>query len=198
MRGNAALRVDEGVPLVDHLVIANTNRTDLGNAVAVRPSTCRFNIDDDVVLFGIEREIDTRDMCGNAHIGELAETGELIAPDHIAFGLYFSEGDGALMLDHEIGETVAHGAVIVTHEPQDGRDSRRACARQQSAECLHIEMLPRKDAVWSAPLGSNGTQDQRKDRVRHDSGKLLVNFGSEQAGKTVVLKTMWHPVKAAM
>src|SRR3954471_18163345 len=60
--GNGALRMDERMPFVDDAVIANLHRTDLGDAIAVRPGAGRLDIDHHVILRGVETVIDPADL----------------------------------------------------------------------------------------------------------------------------------------
>src|SRR3954464_931314 len=71
--GNGALRIDQRMPLVDDAVIANLHRTDLGDAIAVRPGAGRLDIDHHVILRGVETVIDPADLGHDASGAELAE-----------------------------------------------------------------------------------------------------------------------------
>jgi hypothetical protein len=92
----------------------------------------------------------------------LPQPSELVAADHVAFGLNLHEGDGTVLLQHEIREPVAHVAVVLAQRTYDGCDSLTAGPRQQQTQRVDIDVVPSEDAVRAAPLRSDRAQQQIK------------------------------------
>src|SRR5450755_4010343 len=59
---DGSLGIHQGMPLVDDLVVADLDRADFGYPIAGRPTARRLDVDHDVILFGIEAEIDPADF----------------------------------------------------------------------------------------------------------------------------------------
>ena len=110
---NGPLRIQQGMPFVDDLMVANLYRADFRYPIARRPTAGRLDVDHDVILFGVEAVIDPADFRTDAGVTELFQPRELIAADNVAFGLDLHEGDGAVLLQHEIGKSVAHVAEVL-------------------------------------------------------------------------------------
>src|SRR3954470_24021004 len=89
------------------------NRADFRYPIARQPTAGRLDVDHDVILLGVEAVIDPADFRTDAGVPELSQPRELIAADNVAFGLDFHEGDGAVLLQHEIRESVAHLAEVL-------------------------------------------------------------------------------------
>src|ERR1700680_3079209 len=63
---DGALRIHQGMPLVDDLVVADLHRADFGYPIAGRPTARCLDVDHDVVLLRIEPIIDPAE-CGREH-----------------------------------------------------------------------------------------------------------------------------------
>ena len=94
-------------------MVADLDRADFGYPIAGRPTARRLDVDHDVVLLGIEAVVDPADLRADAGVSELPQPSELVAADHVALGLDLHEGDGAVLLQHEIREAVAHVAEVL-------------------------------------------------------------------------------------
>src|SRR6202035_2275431 len=115
-----SLWIHQGMPLVDDLVVADLHRADFGYPIAGRPTARRLDVDHDVVLLGIKSVVDPADLRVDSGVSELPQPSELVAADHIALGLDLHEGDGAVLLQHEIREPVAHVAEVLAQRTYDG------------------------------------------------------------------------------
>src|SRR5712671_780358 len=119
---DGSLRIHQRMPIVDDLMVADLHRADFGYPIAGRPTTRRLDVDHDVVLLGIEPIIDPADLRADAGASDLPQPSELVAADHVALRLSLHEGDGAVFLQHEIREPVAHVAEVPAQQADDGCD----------------------------------------------------------------------------
>src|SRR6266700_4729219 len=99
---DGALRIYQGMPLVDDLVVADLDRADFGYPIAGRPTARCLDVDHDVVLLGIEAVVDPADLRADSGVSELPQPSELVAADHVALGLDLHKGDGTVLLQQEI------------------------------------------------------------------------------------------------
>jgi hypothetical protein len=157
---DGSLRIHQGMPLVDDLMVADLHRADFGYPIAGRPTARRLDVDHDVVLLRIEPIIDPADLRANAGASELPQPSELVAADHVALGLDLHEGDGAVFLQHEIREPVAHVAEVPAQQADDGCDPLTAGSRQQQPQRVDIDVVPGEDAVRTAPFRGDRAQQQ--------------------------------------
>src|SRR5882757_9172696 len=155
-----ALRIHQGMPFFDNFVVADLDRADFGYPVARRPATRGLDVDHDVVLLRIEPIIDPADLRADAGASDLPQPSELVAADHVALRLYLHEGDGAVFLQHEIREPVAHVAEVPAQQADDGCDPLTAGSRQQQPQRVDIDVVPGEDAVRTAPVRGDRAQRQ--------------------------------------
>src|ERR1700731_2579528 len=78
---DCSLRIHQGMPLVDDLMVADLDRPDFGYPIAGRPTARRLDVDHDVVLLGIEPIIDPTDLRADAGASELPQPRERVAGD---------------------------------------------------------------------------------------------------------------------
>src|ERR1700730_11888538 len=157
---DGALRIHQGMPLVDDLMVADLHRADFGYPIAGRPTARRLDVDHDVVLLRIEPIVDPADLRADARASELPQPSELVAADHVALGFDLHEGDRAILLQHEIREAVAHVAEVLAQGAYDSCDPFSAGSRQQRSQRIDIDLVPGEDAVRTAPLRSDRAQEQ--------------------------------------
>lgn len=182
--------MDERMPFVDDAVIANLHRTDLGDAIAVRPGAGRLDIDHHVILRGVETVIDPADLGHDASGAELAEAGQLVTANHIPFRLDLHEGRLPVLHQHQVGETVSHPAEVVTHAADDAGDASRIGSFEQRAQRVHLHVIPAEYPIRAAPFRCDGAEDQRKSSSGRDGSQLLVNRRGEQPTEAAVLQAM--------
>lgn len=91
LRGNRPLRVDEGMPLANYLMVADLHRADFGDAIAGRPAFRCLDVDNDVILLRIETVVDATEVGADAGVAELPEPSELVAADNVAFGFHLQK-----------------------------------------------------------------------------------------------------------
>ena len=101
------------MPLVDDLTVSDLHRAYFRYPIAGRPTARRLDVDHDVILLGVEAVVDPPDFRTNAGVPKLSQPRELISADDVAFGLDLHEGDGSVLLHHEIRESVAHVAEVL-------------------------------------------------------------------------------------
>jgi hypothetical protein len=65
LRRNEPLRIDERVPLIDHLMVSDLNSADFSYTVARGPASSGLDVHHNVVLLGIKTKLNSTDFGAN-------------------------------------------------------------------------------------------------------------------------------------
>src|SRR5882757_886939 len=71
--GDGSLRIHQGMPFIEDLMVADLHRADFGYPIAGRPTARRLDVDHDVVLLGIESVVDPHDLRADSGVSELPQ-----------------------------------------------------------------------------------------------------------------------------
>src|SRR6478672_8726410 len=69
--GDGSLRLHQGRPFIDDLMVADLHRADFGYPIAGRPTARRLDVDNDVILLRVEPVIDPADLRNDADASKL-------------------------------------------------------------------------------------------------------------------------------
>jgi len=118
--GNAALRIHEARPFPDDAPPAHPDRTDLGEAVAGGITSGGLDIDDDIVLSGIDDPLDPGHLDAETGPAQTLDLHELLTPELVALRLQFNEAEPVLVEHDEIGKPAPVRPEIPGHFTEDG------------------------------------------------------------------------------
>src|SRR5690606_13334747 len=111
-----------------------------------------FQIDDDIVLLGIDDPAHSGDLDGEAGPAKSLDLNELLAADLVPLGFDFEKADTALVEDDQIGTTAPLAAWVSRHRPEHGgeRPGRRLGEEPLRQEIERV--VPGKNGIGGAKI----------------------------------------------